>query len=175
MNIMPKQESEQIKDIFQYVFDKKKVSEKELIKIFGKNTLNLLKNGLPHLKALGMMMYSFKDEKDERVYVIGFDQPNEHLDMKLDKQTLAVFFIVAYYIYKQQPKERAMWDEISAVFEKYLKEINSLINDFHWLVKSADGFLYIDPIGKFVLVNFLAKNKDSRNRKIVDLIESYIL
>ncbi|MCF2139321.1 MAG: hypothetical protein K9W44_04625 [Candidatus Lokiarchaeota archaeon] len=172
---MPKPESEQIKEIFQYIFNKKKVLETELINIFGKNTPNLLKKGLPHLKALGMMMYYFKNENSEKVYVIGLDQPNEHLNLTLvNKQTLAVFFIVSYYIYKQQPNERALWDEISVAFEKFLKEINSLINDLHWLVLSDDGYLYLDPVGKFVLVKFIAKNKETGNRKIIDLVESYI-
>lgn len=171
---MSKQESEQIAEIFQYILDKKKVVEKELINKFGKNTLNLMKKGLSNLRSLGLNIFSFKDENSETVYVVGIDKPSEKLDLKFDKQVLAVFLLVSYFIFKQEPKQRAIWDEITVIFEKFLKEIDFLISQLHWLNKSSDGYLFIDPIGKFVLVNFLPKNKDTGNRKLVDLIESYI-
>lgn len=164
-----KQNDDSVKKIYQYLLQHVSVSENDLMKRFGKDFELLLEKGFNNLEALGYIIRVYRNDEQMKSYVIGLPPNLENENIPHNSQLITVFFVIAYYIYKH-PEEKVILDEIEHVFKEYLRELDEIIKVKKWL-KIRDNYLYLDPKGKFVLMNYIKKNPDTGNRNIVEMME----
>jgi hypothetical protein len=161
---MGETEKKPLQAIYQFFFKNRDVTEDELKKEFGDKFEKLLDAGEESLAALGFSYYIIKDEDDVRHFILG--TLNESPLPEISEKTLSVFFVAAYIIWKQ-PGQRILLDELNAGFTHQLGAINDLLKTLKYLTLK-ENFVYISPLGKYVLANYL---EDS---KIIQIMENFI-
>ncbi|MHA1819114.1 MAG: hypothetical protein ACTSVC_01485 [Promethearchaeota archaeon] len=170
---MSKNLQHELRDILTYLIINQNVLEVEFTKKFPNGKNELAKNA-KLIESLGFSFFRAKDEKDNWHIVFGLNKSDE-LPPNIDIEDVAILLLSAYLIY-QQKEEKILKSELFSVFENFHDSLVRLLEDLKWL-SLFKNYIYISPVGKFILRDFIRKpKKDSPNSELplVKMINEFL-